>query len=210
MGYDIQLFYTFKGEIKDQFYCSICLEILKDPVMIAASCQHHFCKICITEWLKNNNSCPNDRIRVHGFDPPLRNFKNLLDNLNMKCFKCCSTIKLHTFDNHEKKCNGTKRQINKKRLLITGLSPSTTDSDLIKLCEVDGLTGVTKANVFVDIETRTYMGFGFINFSTESQAEKALKILTEKGKNVKYAWMKEIESRVKVFKTFFDDLLNNM
>ena len=40
--------------------CPICLEQLnnKDTIYKVIKCNHIFCSICITEWLKNNSFCP--------------------------------------------------------------------------------------------------------------------------------------------------------
>uniref|UniRef100_A0A672FR08 RING-type domain-containing protein n=1 Tax=Salarias fasciatus TaxID=181472 RepID=A0A672FR08_SALFA len=40
---------------KDQFLCSICLEVFTDPVSIP--CGHNFCKQCITQHWNTNNIC---------------------------------------------------------------------------------------------------------------------------------------------------------
>lgn len=36
--------------------CSICLELIKDEY--ETLCKHKFCKSCISDWQKNNNTCP--------------------------------------------------------------------------------------------------------------------------------------------------------
>ena len=66
MGYDIELF--LKSDVKDEFICSICQGILEDPVKL--SCKHHFCRFCITEWLKKTPSCPVDRRPANQSDQP--------------------------------------------------------------------------------------------------------------------------------------------
>ncbi|XP_042283970.1 E3 ubiquitin-protein ligase TRIM21-like [Thunnus maccoyii] len=40
---------------KDQFLCSICLDVFTDPV--TTSCGHNFCKNCITEYWDINDQC---------------------------------------------------------------------------------------------------------------------------------------------------------
>ena len=46
--------------------CSICMELIKNPIMI--ECTHIFCGGCLIKWLKNNNSCPNCRTNINGTD----------------------------------------------------------------------------------------------------------------------------------------------
>jgi SNF2 family DNA or RNA helicase len=44
-------------------YCSICLDDLKNPLMIP-SCQHIFCSGCILQWLNKKKECPLCRSEV--------------------------------------------------------------------------------------------------------------------------------------------------
>ncbi|XP_064595121.1 RING finger protein 151-like isoform X2 [Liolophura sinensis] len=44
-------------------YCSICQEVFVDPQR--APCGHSFCKKCITPWLKQSRTCPEDRKPLH-------------------------------------------------------------------------------------------------------------------------------------------------
>ena len=47
----------FKVFVENNFLCSICAEVLKDPVQCQN--QHHFCKVCIKKHLETNaKSCP--------------------------------------------------------------------------------------------------------------------------------------------------------
>ena len=53
--------------------CYICLDINTDPTNITAlKCNHTFCSPCITEWLKNNDGCPecnyNDCSKFNDYD----------------------------------------------------------------------------------------------------------------------------------------------
>ncbi|XP_036453402.1 E3 ubiquitin-protein ligase TRIM47-like [Colossoma macropomum] len=43
---------------EDQFLCSICLDVLTDPV--STPCGHNFCKICLTQYWDNSQhyQCP--------------------------------------------------------------------------------------------------------------------------------------------------------
>jgi len=41
--------------IDEEFLCSICHDVLKEPMQIT-KCQHTFCKLCINEWLNDNQT----------------------------------------------------------------------------------------------------------------------------------------------------------
>ena len=45
---------AFKGAIT----CPLCSNVLIDPIM-CTKCQNVYCKKCIDEWEKKNNTCPN-------------------------------------------------------------------------------------------------------------------------------------------------------
>jgi len=48
--------------IESDIICSICLEVFeKNDKYIEFECKHIYHKICIKEWLQNNNNCPNCR-----------------------------------------------------------------------------------------------------------------------------------------------------
>ncbi len=42
---------------KDDLTCSVCLMIVWQPVC-CQSCEAHFCRDCISNWLENNKLCP--------------------------------------------------------------------------------------------------------------------------------------------------------
>lgn len=54
--------------------CSICFgDLVGQLVASPENCDHHFCRTCIMEWSKENNSCPVDRIvfnHIVEFDYP--------------------------------------------------------------------------------------------------------------------------------------------
>ena len=41
-------------KLDDEFVCSICTDILVNPVEIK-SCQHIFCESCIREWIQEKD-----------------------------------------------------------------------------------------------------------------------------------------------------------
>lgn len=46
----------------DNFTCTICLDIFKEPVGL--NCGHMFCSACLLSWLINNRSCPICRLVI--------------------------------------------------------------------------------------------------------------------------------------------------
>ena len=85
MGWDSKRF-TKQNSIVEDLKCSICLDILEEPVQVP--CEHTFCKMCIQNWLdQGNRSCPVDRkdLSSDSFKPPTRITKQLLDKLTVRC-----------------------------------------------------------------------------------------------------------------------------
>lgn len=85
MGYDISRFVDCE-KIIESFKCGICLDVLKEPVVVKA-CEHMYCGECIKDWMRTDTSCPQDRIPIIQRDIglPSRFFRNLYENLEMKC-----------------------------------------------------------------------------------------------------------------------------
>lgn len=82
MGYDVD---RFIDSINDGLLCSICRDVLEDPVQ--APCEHAFCSACIEGWLVHDNICPEDRRLLWSTDlrPLFRYMKNDLDALKLRC-----------------------------------------------------------------------------------------------------------------------------
>lgn len=49
---------------KKKHYCTICLDKNKEKIIKFDICKHKFHKICIEEWIQNNNTCPLCRIKL--------------------------------------------------------------------------------------------------------------------------------------------------
>lgn len=85
-------------------YCSICLDILNNPVN--TECDHYFCEECITKTLKINTKCPECRCDVN---KTFKNIilKNIISKYSVLCPNSgCPWIGLNKeFDNHYKNCN---------------------------------------------------------------------------------------------------------
>lgn len=84
MGFDVTRF--VKCDDLDDFKCTICLEIWKEPVFVRG-CEHVFCRECIGYWMQRGNSCPEDRKTIERADliEPNRFFRNLYGRLQIKC-----------------------------------------------------------------------------------------------------------------------------
>jgi hypothetical protein len=98
----------FIGGVDEDFRCSICRDIIEDP--IASYCEHIFCKLCINEWLQKESSCPVDRksLKVHHLCEPNRFFRNFYLKLELKCeFEsngCEKVCKIENLFCHQNSC----------------------------------------------------------------------------------------------------------
>ncbi|KAG4067423.1 hypothetical protein HA402_009660 [Bradysia odoriphaga] len=107
MGYDVERFVV--EEMEDELLCLVCTSVLQDPV--ETPCEHFFCKICVSQWLTQNASCPVDRkpLRILDLKQPSRLLRNLLAKLEIKCeFQeqgCDKVVKLEHLPNHLLTCN---------------------------------------------------------------------------------------------------------
>ncbi|XP_072516628.1 RNA-binding motif, single-stranded-interacting protein 1 isoform X2 [Salminus brasiliensis] len=70
-------------------------------------------------------------------------------------------------------------QLSKTNLYIRGLPPSTTDHDLVKLCQPYGKIVSTKA--ILDKTTNKCKGYGFVDFDSPVSAQKAVAALKNNG-----------------------------
>lgn len=92
--------------IGTELICTICLEIVFDPVM-CSNCENLFCKVCIKRLLSKTNKCPNQC----QFSEKEKNImlKKLLNRIEFKCmyFKCGCTalVSYADFLNHINKCD---------------------------------------------------------------------------------------------------------
>ena len=85
MGWSIERF-TDRNAIIDELICSICKEVLENPMQM--QCQHLFCNDCIYKWFKDGTlTCPVDRQGVEDLNmiKPARLAQQLLSNLTVRC-----------------------------------------------------------------------------------------------------------------------------
>jgi hypothetical protein len=58
-GYELSRFIDLSQSDAEEYTCSICHDIFRNPV-VANCCLQTFCEQCINDWLKTNNTCPYD------------------------------------------------------------------------------------------------------------------------------------------------------
>ena len=105
-GYDDS---RFEKAVDDHFHCSICYNVLKEPMMCRNN-EHLFCRDCITEHLNtNSHTCPecNEDLTVETLRRA-RVISNFLSGLRIKCDYshrgCQEYIRLDQLDSHVENC----------------------------------------------------------------------------------------------------------
>ena len=105
-GYDDS---RFEKAVDDHFHCSICYNVLKEPMMCRNN-EHLFCRDCITEHLNtNSHTCPecNEGLTVYTVRRA-RVISNILSGLKIKCDYsnrgCQGYIRLEELDSHVENC----------------------------------------------------------------------------------------------------------
>ena len=105
-GYDDS---RFEKAVDAHFHCSICYNVLKEPVMCRNN-EHIFCRGCITEHLTvNSHTCPecNEDLTVETLRKA-RLVSNYLSELKIKCDYsnrgCQEFIRLEELDSHVENC----------------------------------------------------------------------------------------------------------
>ncbi|XP_057191993.1 RNA-binding motif, single-stranded-interacting protein 1 isoform X3 [Triplophysa rosa] len=93
--------------------------------------------------------------------------------------------------NHSSSSSSTAgwEQLSKTNLYIRGLPPSTTDHDLVKLCQPYGKIVSTKA--ILDKTTNKCKGYGFVDFDSPAAAQKAVSALKTSGVQAQMAKQQE-------------------
>uniref|UniRef100_A0A8C5FEH1 RNA binding motif single stranded interacting protein 3 n=1 Tax=Gadus morhua TaxID=8049 RepID=A0A8C5FEH1_GADMO len=84
---------------------------------------------------------------------------------------------------------GLAEQLSKTNLYIRGLPPTTSDQDLIKLCQPYGKIVSTKA--ILDKNTNQCKGYGFVDFDSPAAAQKAVASLKASGVQAQMAKQQE-------------------
>jgi hypothetical protein len=106
-GYDDS---RFQKDIDENFHCSICYNVLKEPRMCRNN-EHIFCLACITRNLnENSETCPecNEDLSVDTLRRAPRSVKNYLSELKIKCDfasrGCPEFIRLEALKTHVLNC----------------------------------------------------------------------------------------------------------
>ena len=121
----------FQHPVSQTFHCSICMNVLKDPV----SCRHNehlFCRACITIHLMNFQTCPScmEPLTVESLRQAPRTVTNLLSELKIRCQffdrGCGQFVELGDLERHVTDCGfapavcsneGCQLEVNKQDLL---------------------------------------------------------------------------------------------
>ncbi|CAB4019211.1 E3 ubiquitin- ligase PDZRN3-like [Paramuricea clavata] len=98
----------FQTSVDKNFFCPICTDVLKDPVQCHN--QHLFCRACITEHLKNSQTCPvcMEKLTEEALSKPARIVTNILDGLMVNCEHkergCVELVELGLLETHISVC----------------------------------------------------------------------------------------------------------
>jgi hypothetical protein len=81
-GYPCDMFVT---PPPDDLKCSICMEVLKDPLQVCSE-QHNYCRGCIGQW--KGGGCPGCRAPI-STEQPARLARNMILHLEVRCSQAC-------------------------------------------------------------------------------------------------------------------------
>ncbi|XP_048363272.1 E3 ubiquitin-protein ligase RNF125 [Sphaerodactylus townsendi] len=85
------------------FDCSICLEVLHQPVR--TRCGHVFCHSCIATSLRNNTwTCPYCRAHLHSEGIPATDVTKMMANIYQNCTECDTEVCLSEMRAHLRTC----------------------------------------------------------------------------------------------------------
>ena len=128
----------------DHITCSVCLEVLQDPVQCVKN-EHHFCKKCITMHLERSKTCPvcQDTLTSETLRPSSRIVANLLQQVQSpKCRYtsrgCTADVTHKSLFSHQEECGFAPVQCSHKGCNAT-VSRQDVDSHVQK-CEFRSLT----------------------------------------------------------------------
>ena len=107
-NFEIQRNFIHPEKISEILSCCICDEVFNNPMRL--DCGHTFCFVCLKNWLKKNDQCPNCRTKIN-YTFISRDL--LAYNIIMSLEVCCNNAnigcpwkgKLFDLNNHMKVCN---------------------------------------------------------------------------------------------------------
>ena len=122
-GFDKERFVT---TVDRNFLCSICSNVLKDPVLCPRN-QHCFCRGCITKHLENSRRCPTcadeHELTVESLASPSGMVKNYLNELKIRCVYenrgCQDIVQSQHLERHETTCGFTPTVCSNQRCGVT-------------------------------------------------------------------------------------------
>ena len=85
--------YEFVDKVPEDHICSICTNVLTDPLLVEC-CGQLFCEECLIKWLQKQKTCPHCRKKNFNFIKDLR-MKRLINGSKIYCpnrFKGCEKI----------------------------------------------------------------------------------------------------------------------
>ena len=110
-GYDDN---RFEIVVSQRFHCSICLLVLKDPVMCKN--QHYYCSQCIRKYLEKSLSCPTclQPLAVDTLLEAPRIVKDYISELNIHCDfdsrGCLEMVQVEDLERHVASCGFSPAQ----------------------------------------------------------------------------------------------------
>uniref|UniRef100_UPI003AAD083E E3 ubiquitin-protein ligase TRIM39-like isoform X2 n=1 Tax=Centroberyx gerrardi TaxID=166262 RepID=UPI003AAD083E len=89
---------------EEDFSCSVCCDIFKDPVVL--SCSHSFCKACLQSWWteKQIQECPVCKRKSSKEEPPLSLVLKNLSGSELLCSLHSEKLKLFCLDHQQTVC----------------------------------------------------------------------------------------------------------